>query len=89
VPAVRLEPTPAEAGLTSGTLSRPEPINVNRAGSGQLMRKLKLDARRARYIVEFRRIYGRFRRPEDLAQVSGITDELVRRWEEQDILRFE
>lgn len=74
------QPTPVPAATA---------IRVNRADAGELGRKLKLDARRARLVIEFRDLYGPFKGPDDLRQVSGITDEMVRRWEDQGILSFE
>lgn len=76
-PGARPEPFPA---------SDPEPININRAPARALEEKLNIDARRARFIIEFREVYGSFRRPEDLAQVNGITDAMIRQWEERGLI---
>ena len=62
--------------------------SVNTATVEELMEKLKLDARRARLVVQFRILYGPFKTPEDLAQVSGITDDMVLQWEDEDLLSF-
>jgi hypothetical protein len=87
VPSVRLAP---DDRATSSTLpTRPaERIRINVATADQIMEKLKIDARRARLIVEFRTLYGPFRRPEDLNQVSGINDLMVRQWESAGLLDF-
>jgi hypothetical protein len=87
--------TASAASVTSKTSAvKPTPgpplegVRVNGAGAGELGERLKLDGRRARNIVEFRELYGPFQRPEDLSQVSGITDDMVRHWEEQRLLIF-
>lgn len=67
----------------------PLKVRVNSAGPMELIEKLRLDARRARLIVQFRRLYGGFRNPDDLAQVQGIHDELIVQWEEENLLSFE
>jgi DNA uptake protein ComE-like DNA-binding protein len=67
---------PAPAGDVN-----PNAVDVNRANAAQLAKKLKIDARRARLIIEFRQAYGPFKSPEDLAQVFGITDEMLLAWE--------
>jgi len=95
-PVAANETKPANAASTTSATSAAKPapatalvgVRVNRAGAGELREKLKLDARRARNIVEFRELYGPFQRPEDLSQVSGITDDMVRGWEEQKLLIF-
>lgn len=63
-------------------------VHVNAADTDELREKLKLDPIRARYIVEFRTLYGRFKGPADLNQVSGITDEMILKWEEKCQLDF-
>jgi len=67
----------------------PQAVAVNRADAGELERKLNIDARRARFIIEFRRAYGPFKRPEDLTQVYGITDAMLALWEQGDRLVLE
>lgn len=64
-------------------------IHINEAEKDEVMELLKLDARRARILIEFRTVHGKFRTPEDLAQVSGIDDDDVLRWENQRILIFD
>jgi competence ComEA-like helix-hairpin-helix protein len=64
-------------------------VQVNSASIYELMESLGIDARRARLITQFRTSYGRFKDPEDLAQVSGITDDMIRRWEKQNLLIFD
>lgn len=67
-----------------------EPVfDVNKADQDELMETLELDARRARYIVEFRTIFGAFGSPEDLVQVAGINDTDVIAWEKQGLLNFD
>jgi DNA uptake protein ComE-like DNA-binding protein len=88
IPKVSLPVSLAGAQGAAPAAIRPAAVPVNRAEAREIMEKLKIDARRARLIVEFRKMYGRFRRPEDLGQVTGITDEMVRRWEGQDLLEF-
>jgi competence ComEA-like helix-hairpin-helix protein len=65
---------------------RPDMVAINHAGADEMMHKLKIDARRARFIMEFRQAYGPFARLEDLAQVNGITDTMLRSWEERDVI---
>lgn len=79
--------TPA-AMLTQVNLPR-APLRINSADEAALMHGLKLDARRARLIIEFRDTYGPYRRPDDLAGVNGIGDDMVRRWEDAGLLRFD
>lgn len=62
---------------------------VNEADESVLIEKLEIDARRARYIVEFRRLFGPFAKPEDLAQVVGITDSMALEWEKADLIKFD
>lgn len=64
-------------------------VPVNSAGTDRLIEALLLDSRRARLLVEFRDVHGPFTRPEDLAQVNGITDDMIRVWEERHLLRFD
>lgn len=63
-------------------------VRINSATPDELRARLKLDPIRARYIVEFRTLYGRFKGPDDLSQVSGITGEMVLKWEEANLLDF-
>ncbi len=81
VPLAASGPAPAEKTVAA--------IDVNHAPAETLARGLGLDARRARLVVEFRELTGRFRGPADLAQVNGLTDDMIRRWEEEGLLRFE
>ena len=78
------DPAPEQAPEADSLKAR-----VNSAGPVELMEKLQLDARRARMIVQFRALYGEFSTPDDLGQVQGIHDELVVRWEEENLLSFE
>ena len=82
---------------TPGRMVAPKPpvasmshaVRINQASEAELAARLKLDARRARLIVEFRQLYGPFRNPADLAQVNGITDDMIRAWERANLLFFE
>lgn len=65
------------------------PVALNTAAAAELAQGLGIDAERARLIIEFRNIYGPFRGPEDLKEVSGINDDLVLRWEAEGRLNFE
>jgi DNA uptake protein ComE-like DNA-binding protein len=103
-PAVRLDEIDSTATLiTSGSAQRaaaavhlppvgappnPDGVWINSAPALELERKLRLDARRARMIVEYRTTYGPFTTPDDLSQVTGITDDMVRRWESSDLIFF-
>ena len=89
IPTVSLPPVSFEAKVGGAPAGRLGTVPVNRAEAHEIMEKLNIDARRARMMVEFRKMYGRFLRPEDLEQVTGITDEMVNRWEEQGLLEFD
>ncbi|HOE95014.1 MAG TPA: helix-hairpin-helix domain-containing protein [Candidatus Sumerlaeota bacterium] len=67
----------------------PAPVRVNVASQQELARNLRIDPRRARLIIQFRETYGPFRGPDDLEQVTGITDGMVRAWETAGLLRFD
>jgi competence protein ComEA len=75
-PVLKVKKTPVAVNL-------PEPVHVNKADAETLARELKIDARRARFIIEFRQAYGSFKSPEDLAQVYGITDAMLQDWEDR------
>ena len=72
-----------------GSPPNPEGVWINRATPAELQHKLKLDARRARLLVEFRKTFGPFKTPEDLTQVSGITGDMVKIWESNELLFFD
>jgi DNA uptake protein ComE-like DNA-binding protein len=63
-------------------------VDVNSAPAERLVQILGLDIIRARKIVEFRSLHGRYRGPADLAQVSGLTGDMIRRWESDGLLVF-
>ena len=67
----------------------PPSFDINTASATRLAEELGLDPRRARIVAQFRAIYGPFAHPEDLAQVSGITDSQVIRWEDDGLLNFD
>lgn len=64
-------------------------INMNRAGEAELMRVLKIDALRARMIVEFRSTQRPIRDAEDLAQVNGLTGDMILKWQKEGVLKFD
>lgn len=64
-------------------------FDINEADQDELMETLELDARRARYVVGFRTIFGAFESPEDLLQVAGINDGDIVEWEKQGLLNFD
>ncbi|QYO66611.1 ComEA family DNA-binding protein [Leptolyngbya sp. 7M] len=64
--------------LEKAESSRPL-ININAADADELMRLPNVGTAMAKRIIEHREQYGPFRRPEDLMQVRGISDERFRR----------
>jgi hypothetical protein len=89
-PAVRLGgEEPAAAAGARPAPAQPRRVRLNAAPAAELMEKLKIDARRARLIVEFRELFGPFRTPEDLGQVTGLNDLMIRQWESAGMLDFE
>ncbi len=70
-------------------LERLGAVNVNRAGEAELMRVLKIDSLRAHMIVEFRTTQRPIRGPEDLAQVNGLTQDMVVTWQKEGVLKFD
>lgn len=83
----------SDDATTTETLAEPLPpdprVAVNEAVESVLIEKLEIGARRARYLVEFRQIYGPFTKPEDLSQVPGITDSMALEWEKADLVKFD
>lgn len=53
-------------------------ININRASAEELEKLPNIGKHRAQKIVEHREKFGRFRTPEQLLLVRGISDELFR-----------
>jgi DNA uptake protein ComE-like DNA-binding protein len=84
--ALAAAPRPAPAPTPAMSVAA---VRINRAGEEELREKLKLDGTRARLVVQFRTLYGAFKTPEDLSQVSGITEEMVKGWDEERILYFD
>lgn len=76
-------PLAALPGLTA-----PGGVRINSADEQELRTRLKLDGIRARNIIEFRTHYGPFKHLDDLSQVSGITQEMVKKWDDQNLLFF-
>lgn len=64
-------------------------VDINRAGEAELMRVLKIDALRARMIVEFRTTQRPIRDAEDLAQVNGLTGDMILKWRKEGVLKFD
>lgn len=85
-PALAADPA-ASAPPAVPTAGRP--VRVNHADAQELRAALKLDPTRARYIIQFRTVHGRFKEPDDLAQVSGINEEMVKQWDERNLLIFD
>ena len=52
--------------------SRPHPVNINRAGISELVDLPGIGPKLAKRIVEHRKKFGPYRRPEDLLDVKGI-----------------
>jgi DNA uptake protein ComE-like DNA-binding protein len=69
-------------------LSASRVVDINTADILEISEKLNLDRRRARIIVEYRRVHGEFKVPDDFAAVYGLTSEQVSFWDEQNLLRF-
>jgi competence ComEA-like helix-hairpin-helix protein len=67
----------------------PDAVLINNAEIEEIARKLKIDARRARFIIEFRQAYGSFKHLEDLTQVNGISDSMLKAWEERELIVLE
>lgn len=83
---------PSMPSTNSGTPAVPtagRPVRVNHADPAELRAALKLDPIRARHIIQFRATHGPFKEPDDLAQVSGVSEEMVRQWDERDLLIFD
>lgn len=93
-PAGKDEATSASAGKKGPAAAVPldlvgHAVNVNRATAAELVQTLGIDVRRARLIIEFRTQQGRIRGPDDLAQVNGLTEDMIMEWEQKGLLRFE
>jgi competence ComEA-like helix-hairpin-helix protein len=95
VPAASLPPAalglrPAGRAAASRTAADGgKRLAINHADADEIRQKLRIDARRARLIIEFRQTYGPFRYPDDVREVNGITDQMVQVWEEQDLLALD
>ena len=53
-------------------------ININTASAAELEKLPHIGAKKAREIIEYRENFGRFRKPEHLLLVRGISDERFR-----------
>lgn len=92
IPPVTLEAPEDEshsAGESAAPLAPPKPLAINTADADEIRARLKLDPRRARLIVAFRKVHGRFHSPEDLAQVAGLSDEQVLAWEDEGLIAYQ
>jgi competence ComEA-like helix-hairpin-helix protein len=65
---------------------RPDAVLINKAELEEIVQKLKIDARRARFIMEFRQAHGSFEHLEDLTQVNGISDSMLKAWEDRELI---
>ena len=54
-------------------------VNINTAGIDELMTLEEIGEKKARAIVEYREKNGRFRTPEELTNVSGIGEGIIRK----------
>jgi DNA uptake protein and related DNA-binding proteins len=70
------EPNLAPQGQTENTIS--ETININTATSEELARIPYIGESTAELIIEFRETHGAFKRPEQLMQIRGVSDEKFR-----------
>lgn len=57
---------------------RPDAININTATAEELQQLPHIGAKKAAAIIEYRERRGRFRRPEELLLVDGISDKRFR-----------
>ena len=63
------------ADLTAASATEiPEPININTAGAKELEKLPGIGPAKAAAILEYRKMHGFFRVPEDLMKVSGIKE---------------
>ena len=53
-------------------------ININTASESELQKIPHIGPKNARDIIEYREKHGRFRRPEQLLLIDGISDERFR-----------
>lgn len=67
----------------------PKVVYINYANEKVLVKKLGLNPRRARSLIEFRETHGPFKTPRDLAQVAGISDLMVELWDERGLISCE
>lgn len=65
-------PTRSDGAVWDARLEAARRIDINAAGVAELERLPDIGPRLAQRIVEERTVRGRFRRPEELARVSGI-----------------
>lgn len=60
-------------------ISTAETVNINDASHEELVRIPYIGESTAALIVEFRETHGRFKRPEQMMQIRGVSDERFRR----------
>jgi competence protein ComEA len=65
-------PTAAATGSGKGSGGAIEPIDINKAGAGELMTIPGIGKVMAQRIIDFRKEHGPFNRVEDLLKVKGI-----------------
>jgi competence ComEA-like helix-hairpin-helix protein len=56
-------------------VSSPNAININAATVSELAKLPNIGPRTAEAIVQFRTVHGPFRRPEQLLQIRGVSEE--------------
>lgn len=76
----RLEATPITTALAAETTTAPfgEKININTADIDELTRLEGIGSKKAETIIEYREKNGRFRTPEELTNVSGIGEKILK-----------
>ncbi len=71
--------TKVVSALEQPEISTAETININTATREELARIPYIGESTADLILEFRETHGAFRRPEQLMQIRGVSDERFRR----------
>ena len=76
---VPLGPAPASSGPAE-ELREFFRVDLNTAGAEELATLPGVGEQKARAIVEYRRAHGRFQSMEEIAQVPGITQQIIDKW---------